>query len=156
MNRNRCYCFSCDFPITYVNGCPESKTLSLKYQHLLLKSKHCFIFLKKTLPCMKIWRWRCNRYLRNHGFMQCEKFEYLKFRHTKVIHKNFFWVFLKCIIVSHIYEHVHHKIQGSIILEDKLAYNIFWGKLTTVTFVKVLRPMILKCLNEKKPYRESS
>ena len=32
----------------------------------------------------------------------------------------------------------------------------FWGKLNTVTFVKVLHPMIVKCLNEKKPYRESS
>ena len=32
MNRNKCYSFSCDFPMRYVNGCPESKTLHLKYQ----------------------------------------------------------------------------------------------------------------------------
>ena len=39
----------------------------------------------------------------------------------KLFTKNFFQVLLKCIIVSDIYKHVHHKIQGSIILEDKLA-----------------------------------
>ena len=44
---------------------------------------------------MKIWRWRCNRYLHNHGFLQCEEFEYLKFRHTEVIHKNLFLSFVK-------------------------------------------------------------
>ena len=120
INRNRCYSFSCDFPLRYVNGCPESKNLSLKYQHLQLKRKKIF-YKKNTLPCMKIWRWRCNRYLRNHGFLQCEKFECLKFRHSEVVHEKLFWILLKCIIVSDIYEHVHHKIQGSIILEDKLA-----------------------------------
>ena len=57
IKKNRFYSFICDFPVRYVNGCPESKTLSLKYQHLqlliqtspfymgswhnLLKSKHC-------------------------------------------------------------------------------------------------------------------
>ena len=82
---------SCDFSIRYVNGCPESKTPSLKYQHLQLKSNHCYFFLN-TLFCMKICRWQCNRYLRNHDFLQCEKFEYLKFRHTEVIHKFFFFL----------------------------------------------------------------
>ena len=47
----------------------------------------------------------------------------------KLFTKNFFQVLLKCIIVSDIYKHVHHKIQGSIILEDKLAYGIFFGKI---------------------------
>ena len=51
----------------------------------------------------------------------CEKFEFLKFRHAEVIHKKLFLSFVKSIIVSDIYEHVHHKIQGSIILENKLA-----------------------------------
>ena len=31
-----CYSFSCSFPIQYVNGCPESKILSLNYLHLQL------------------------------------------------------------------------------------------------------------------------
>ena len=71
--------------------------------------------------------------------------------HRSYSQKNFLWVLLKCIIVTDIYEHVQHKIQGSIILENKLAEgNFFGGKLTTVTFVKVLCPMIVKCLNEKK------
>ena len=30
------YSFSCNDPIRFVNGCPESKTLSLKYPHLQL------------------------------------------------------------------------------------------------------------------------
>ena len=77
---------------------------------------------------MKIWRWRYNKHLRNHGFLQCEKFECLKFRYKEIIHKNFFCVLLKYIIVSDIYEHAHHKIQGSIILEHKLALGIFGGK----------------------------
>ena len=126
-----CYFSSCDFPIRYVSGYPESKTLSVKYQHLQLKSKHCYSFFKKsTLSCMKIWRWRCNRYLRNHGFLQREKFECLKFRHTDVIHKKLlFWVLLKCIIVSDIYEHVHHKIQDFIILEGNWPRVLFWGKI---------------------------
>ena len=36
IKRNRCYPFSCDFPIRYGNGYLEGKTLSLKYQHLQL------------------------------------------------------------------------------------------------------------------------
>ena len=76
--RNKCYSVNCDFPIRYVNGCPESKIL-LKYPHWqlfiqtsqfymgiwhkLLKSKHCYFF-NITLPWMKIWRWRCSRYLK--------------------------------------------------------------------------------------------
>ena len=51
--------FCCDFPIRYVNGCPESKIMSVKYPHLqlliqtsqfymgswhkLLKNKHLFL-----------------------------------------------------------------------------------------------------------------
>ena len=80
--------FSCDFPIRYVNGCPESKILSLQYPYLqlliqtsqfymgswhkLLKSKH--LFFNITLPWMKIWRWWYSRYMHNHGFLLCKKF----------------------------------------------------------------------------------
>ena len=39
---------------------------------------------------MKIWRWQCSRYLHNHGFILCEKFQCLKFRCTEVIHKKLF------------------------------------------------------------------
>ena len=149
MNRNRCYSFSCDFPIRYVNGCPESKTLSLKYKHLQLKSKHCY-FLKKTLPCMKIWRWQCNRYLPNYDFLQCEKFECLRFRHTKVIQKKLFLSFVEmhnCIWYLWTCPSQNsglHNFWGQIDLGC-----FFWGKLTIVTFVKVLCPIIVKYLNEK-------
>ena len=34
--RKRCDSCSCNFPIRYVNGCPESKILSLKYPYLQL------------------------------------------------------------------------------------------------------------------------
>ena len=74
--------------------------------HKLLKSKHCFFF-NITLLRMKLWRWWCSRYLCNHGFLLCEEFQCLKFRYTEVIHKKLFSVFLKCTIVSDIYEHVH-------------------------------------------------
>ena len=107
--RNRCYSFSCPFPIRYVNGCPESKIMSLKHLyiklltgtsqfhvgswHKLLKSKHCYFF-NRTLPWMKIWRWWCSRYLRNHSFLLCEIFQcVVKFRYTKVIHKKLFFDF---------------------------------------------------------------
>ena len=33
--------------------------------------------------------------MRNHGFLQCEKFDCLKFRHTEVIHKKLFLSFVK-------------------------------------------------------------
>ena len=83
IKRNRCYCFSCNIPTKYVNACPESKILSLKYPYLqlliqisqfyieswhkLLKSKQCY-FLNITLPWMKIWRSWSRRYLHNHGW----------------------------------------------------------------------------------------
>ena len=101
---------SCDFPVRYINGCPESKILSLKYPHLqllirtsqfymgswhnLLKRKHCYFF-NLYLPWMKIWRWRCSRYIYNHDFLLCEKFQSPKFRYTEVIHKNLFLSFLE-------------------------------------------------------------
>ena len=44
-----------------------------------------------------------------------------------------------------------------------VGYFFFWRgrggggrELAIGTFVKVLRPVIVKCLNEKEPYRESS
>ena len=67
-------------------------------KHKLLKNKHLFFNL--TLPWMKIWRWQCSRDLSNHVFLPCKKFQCLKFRYTKVIHKKHFWVFLKCTIGS--------------------------------------------------------
>ena len=61
IKKNRSYAFSCTFPIRYVNGCPESNILPLKYPHLqfiiqtsqfymrrwqkLLKSKHCYFLV---------------------------------------------------------------------------------------------------------------
>ena len=99
--RNKCYSVNCDFPIRYVNGCPESKIL-LKYPHWqlfiqtsqfymgiwhkLLKSKHCYFF-NITLPWMKIWRWRCSRYLK------CEISMSKVFRYTEVIRKKHFMSF---------------------------------------------------------------
>ena len=62
---------------------------------------------------MKICRWSCSRYLRNHGFLLCDKFQCLKFRNTELTHKRLFSFFLKCTIVSDTYEHVH-------------IYTIFW------------------------------
>ena len=45
--------------------------------------------------------------MHNHGFIQGEKLQCLKFRHTEVTQKKtFFSVFLKCTIVSDIYEYV--------------------------------------------------
>ena len=151
MNRNRCYSFSCDFPIRYVNGCPESKTLSQKYQHLQLKSKHCyFLFKTKTVPCMKIWRWRCNRYLHNHGFLQCEGFEYLKFRHTEVIHKNLFLSFVKMHNCVWYLWTCPSQNTGLNNFGGQIGLGYFLGgKLTTVTFVKVLCPMMVKWLSKK-------
>ena len=125
--RNKPYPFSCNFPIRYVDGCPENKIMSLKYPHLellyqtsqfymgswhkLLKSKNCYSF-NITLPCMKIWRWQCSRYLCNHGFLLCEIFHCLKFRYTEIIHKkNYFRVFLRCTILSDIYEHAQYHIR---------------------------------------------
>ena len=100
---------------------------------------------------MKIWRWRCSRYLRNHGFLQREKFECLKFRHTDVIHKKLlFWVLLKCIIVSDIYEHVHHKIQDFIILEGNWPTVLFWGKIDYSHFCQSIARHDIKILKQKK------
>ena len=74
--------------------------------HKLLKSKHCYFF-NTNLPWRRIWGWWCSRYLHNHGFLLCEKFQCLKFRYTEVIDERFSWAFLKCLIVSDIYVHVH-------------------------------------------------
>ena len=117
---NKCYSLSCNFPILYVNGRPESK-IFLKYPHsqLLiqtsqfymgiwhksLKSKH-YYFFHITFPRMKIWRWRCSRYLHNHVLHLCEKCQCLKFRYIEFIHKKHFLSFLKmhnC--VSYLYLH---------------------------------------------------
>ena len=120
---------------------------------------------KNTPPCMKIWRWRCNRYLRNHGFLQCEKFEFLKVRRTEVIHNKIFLSFVKmhnCVWYLWTCPSQNaglHNFWGQIVLGYFLFIIFFlWvgGELTIVTFIKVSRPIIAKCLNEKKPYRESS
>ena len=59
---------------------------------------------------MKIWSWRCNRYLHNHSFLLYEEFQCLKFRYTEVTHKKTL-IFLKCTIVSDIYEHVLFRLK---------------------------------------------
>ena len=49
-----------------------------------------------------------------------------------------------------------HKIQGCIIVGQIDVRHLFGGKLTIVTFVNLLCPFVLTCLNLKNPYRESS
>ena len=83
--------------------------------HKLLKSKHSYSF-KIALPWIKIWRWQCSKNLCNHGFLLCEKFHCLRFKYTELIHTNRFWIFLRCTIVSDIYEHLH-------IFHSKLQYT---------------------------------
>ena len=99
-----------DFLVRYVNCCPECKILSWKHPHLqfliqssqfytgtrhkLRKSKYCYFF-NITLPWVKMWRWWCKRYLRNYGFLLCEKFQCLKFKYTEVINKKLFFSFLE-------------------------------------------------------------
>ena len=105
---------------------------------------------------MKIWRWRCSRYLHNHGFPLREKFQCLKFRYTEVIHKKLLWVLLKCTIVPGIYEHVHHKIQGSIIFGQNWPRALFWGKIDYSYFCQTNVPHHSKMLRfKKKSLREN-
>ena len=112
-------------------------------------------FLKKenTHPCMKIWRWRYKRYLCNHGFLQCEKFECLKFRHAEIIHKKRFLSFVKMHNCLWYLWTCPSQITGFHNFGGQIGLGYSFGrKWTIVTFFKVLRPMIVKCLNEKKPY----
>ena len=86
---------------------------------------------------MKIWRLWCSRYLCNHGFLLCEKFECPKFRyHTEVIYKKtFFSVFLKCtIIVSDIYEHVPFQLYLHLDRVPHIFYFSLFGKKTHQIF----------------------
>ena len=62
--------------------------------HKLLKSKQCY-FLNVTLLWIKLWRWRCTRYLCNHGFLLCVKSQCLKFMYIEIIHKKLFLSFLE-------------------------------------------------------------
>ena len=57
MNRNKCYSFSCDFPMRYVNGCPESKTLSLKYQ-IWGKTDYCYFCQSIAAHDSKMLKWK--------------------------------------------------------------------------------------------------
>ena len=50
---------------------------------------------------------------------------------------------------------VDHKIQGCIIFGQIGQRHFLGGKLIIVTFVNLLCPILLKCLNLKYPYRES-
>ena len=49
--RNRYYSFSCNFPVRYVNECPESKILSLKYLHqqLLIQTSQFRVLARSYL-----------------------------------------------------------------------------------------------------------
>ena len=155
INRNRYYSFSCHFPIRYVNDCPESKNLSLKYQRLQLKSKHCY--LKKTLfPAWKIWRWQCNRYSPYHGFVQCEKFERLKFIHTKVIYKKLFLRFAEmhiCVWYLRTCPSQNTELHN---FGGKIGLGHFWGKIDHNYFCQSIAPHHSKMHKWKKPYKESS
>ena len=104
------YSFRCDFLTRYVNGCPESKILSIKYPYLhlliqtsqfymaswhkLLKSKQ--FFFEHNFSLNENFRCWSSKYLCNHGFLLCEKFQCVKFEHAEVIRKkNLFSVELK-------------------------------------------------------------
>ena len=72
--------------------------------HELLISKHCYFF-NITLSWIKIWRWRCRRYLHSHVFLLCEKFQGLKFRSYS--QKKHFLSFLEihnCAWYLHVYK----------------------------------------------------
>ena len=59
MKRNKCYSFSCDFPMRYVNGCPESKTLPLKYQ-IWEKTDYSYFCQSIAAHDSKMLKWRKN------------------------------------------------------------------------------------------------
>ena len=59
------------------------------HRHKLPKSKHSHFF-NITLTWLKMWRLWCCRYLRNHGFPVCEKFQCLTFKYTEVTHKQLY------------------------------------------------------------------
>ena len=69
--------------IRYVNGCHESKILSLKYPHLqlLIETSQFYMgsILAQKVSWYKVLKSK-HLYLRNHGFLLCEKFQCLKFR----------------------------------------------------------------------------
>ena len=102
---------------------------------------------------MKIWRWRCNRNLRNHGFLQCEKFECLKFGHTEVILKKKNLSFVKmrnCVWYLWIYPSQNTELHN---FGGKIGLGYFGGgKLTIVTFVfcQSIAPHDSKTLKWKK------
>ena len=53
--KNRCYSFSCDFPVRYVNGCPESKILiSQRYPHLQLLPQTTHFTREVGTNCLKV------------------------------------------------------------------------------------------------------
>ena len=112
--RNRCYSFSFNFLIGYVNGCPETKTLSLKYPHQQLliktsqfslgrwhklrKSKH-YYFYDITFPWKKLWRWQsADIYVTMISF--CLRNLNVYSSVTQKLSTKNFWVFLKCTIAG--------------------------------------------------------
>ena len=154
INRNRCYSFSFDFPIRYVNGCPESKTLSLKYQHLQLKSKHCHFF-KKLFPA---WKFGDDDATDICVTMACcSVIRISKVQTYRSYSQNTFLSFVKMYnCVWYLWTCPSQNTGPHNFGGQNWLRVFFGGKLAIVTFANVLRPMIVKCLNEKKPYRESS
>ena len=106
-------------------------SLKYPYLHLIIQTSQFYMgswykllksncYFLHNFPWMKILRWQCSRLLHNHGFLLCKKFQCLKFRYTEVVNKKLFWVFLKCTVVSDIYEHVLLKKAGQL---EKLVEN---------------------------------
>ena len=54
-----------------------------------------FFFKKKLSSLHKNLKMTMQQIFAYHGFLKCEKFECLKFRHTEVIHKNLFVSFVE-------------------------------------------------------------
>ena len=114
------------------------------------------IFSKNTLAFMKIWRWLCSRYLRNHSFFQREQFHCLKFRHTEVIHKKIFLSFVE------MHNYVWHLWTCT---SQNIRFHNFWKNWPRAFFWEIdysyfCQTIVLhhsKMLKfKKKLYRESS
>ena len=129
---SRCYSFSCNCPISYVNGYSESRILSLKYPHQqlliwtykfymgswekLLKSKHLFFNMTLADNAADICVTMVSFCVRNFNIQSLSTKE--------LFTNNVFWIFLKCRIVSDIYEHVHISIPKGFFFEWLMT---FWS-----------------------------
>ena len=134
--------------------------------HRLLKSKHCY-FLNITLPWMKIWGWRCGRYLHNHGFLLCKKCQCL--RYTELIPQkcvlsflemyNCVWCLWTCPTVNFrvpwpdwphpIVEHAHKKIWLTFNLCETVSKSKKSGYLTDLFWDMISWERFSPCIRNK-------